>query len=258
MLTANESWGSKRERIIGLYNRAGRGSTKRPTAIPECEAERRTRESHPNRVDEQPRCEWKDGRMNIAAETVTVVLENPTDWAGPAVGIIGVVLGSLMGLAGIRWQHDAQRAYDVRKLCAVFIHDGEFIRDGYLGSANVMLVSEVAPFLRGLRAKSDEMIRTQRHLELIADPRVDVTANRYWLACDHYVDVAEHHYKLRAKPTREALVEANSNWRESRDALIEELKPRPRRGGKKPGRIRSWVARRRTMAFLKTVTKLET
>lgn len=195
--------------------------------------------------------------MNIHLETVTVVVESAPDWTGPTVGIIGVVLGSVMGLAGIRWQHDAQRAYDVRKLCAVFIHDGEAIHDGYLSKANGMLASEVRPFLQGLRDKSDEMTRTQRHLELIANPTIDIAANRYWLACDHYVDIAEKHYERLTKPQRDLLVEANENWIQSRDALIQELKPHPVGGGKKPGRIRSWFARRRAMAFLRTIVKLE-
>lgn len=177
----------------------------------------------------------------MLAETVTVVMENPTDWTGPAVGILGVVLGALMGLQGLRWQHDAQRAYDVRKLCAAFIHDGEIIRDSYLTNADGLLVSDVAPLLRSLRAKSDEMTRTQRQLELIAHRKVDVAAHRYWLASDHYVDVADHHFKLRAKPNREGLTDANLTWITARDCLIQELKPRPSGTERAVSRIRSWI-----------------
>lgn len=187
-------------------------------------------------------------------ETITVLVQGSTDWTGPVVGIVGVVLGALMGLAGIRWQHDAQRAFDVRKLCAAFIHDGEFIRDGYLDNPDGILVTEIPLFLQRLRAKSDDMTRAQRHLELIADMRIDIAANRYWLACDHYVDIAEDHYKRRHKPGRDVLIGANTNWRESRDALIQELKPRPKRGGKKPGRVRTWTSQRRARAFLKSAT----
>lgn len=194
----------------------------------------------------------------VAAETVSVVVENATDWTGPVVGILGVVLGALMGLAGIRWQHDAQRAYDVRKLCATFIHDGEFIRDGYLNNPDGVLVSEVGSLLQGLRTKSDNMVRTQRHLELIADVRIDIAANRYWLACDHYVEIAEQHYKRRIKPNRDVLIEANTNWRESRDSLIRELKPQPKAGWRRPKRVRSWFVRRKVLASLKVATTTET
>lgn len=195
--------------------------------------------------------------MNISSETVTVVVGNAPDLTGAAFGFLGVVVGSLLGLAGVRWQHDAQRSYDVRKLCATFIHDGEAIHDAYLQNSDGMLAAEVPAFLRGLRVKSDEMTRTQRHLELIAETRVDVAAHRYWLASDHYVDIAEHHYKLRAKPTREALAEAQRSWRESRDALINELKPKPGRRVQNPGRIRAWLARRQAAAFLRSLTKTE-
>lgn len=173
----------------------------------------------------------------MLSEAVTVVLENPTDWTGPVVGILGVVLGALMGLAGIRWQHDAQRAYDVRKLCAAFIHDGEQIRDTVRENLGSFRMPDVDTFLHLLRTKSGEMTRMQRQLELVAGRKVDVAAQRYWEASEAFLNITEHYFNRGAQPPDELMSEANATWTEARDELVAELKPRQRQAAR-PGRQR--------------------
>lgn len=164
--------------------------------------------------------------VNITAETLTVVVQATPDWTGPVVGILGVVLGSLMGLSGIRWQHDAQKAYDVRKQCADLISTGENVRNSYLENRNGMVVSEIPAYLEGLAAKIDQMDRIRRHLELIASKKTEERGKAYSEATEKYHEMALLHYKFKNKPTNDDLRYASAGWSAARSKLIAELNPR--------------------------------
>jgi hypothetical protein len=45
----------------------------------------------------------------IPAEIVFITMPASTDFTGPIIGIVGVLIGSAIGFLGIRWQHKAQR-----------------------------------------------------------------------------------------------------------------------------------------------------
>lgn len=165
--------------------------------------------------------------MNITAEVITVVVESPPDWTGPIVGILGVVLGALMGLAGIRWQHDAHRAYDIRKQCAELIAIGENLRNSYLQNRNGMVVTAVPGFLDNLAGKADQMDRILRQLELIAPGKTEKLAKAYSRTADHYQELGLRHYKFKNKPDLNELAAASTAWVTARSELVAALRPGP-------------------------------
>ncbi|WP_445154141.1 hypothetical protein ACTWLI_12500 [Arthrobacter sp. Hor0625] len=158
-----------------------------------------------------------------------MVVESAPDWTGPIVGIIGVVLGSLMGLAGIRWQHDAQRAYDVRKLCAEFIAVVDEIRLMFWSTTeNDLSPLALDDVLLKMNQATGQINLIRRHLELVAPVQTERLAAAYGLSGDLFIVLFENRFLKTQAVEGAAEAEVEGRWLGSRQALIEHLNPNRR------------------------------
>lgn len=147
------------------------------------------------------------------------------EWGIALVGLAGALLGAVVGFVGLVWQHRAQRSYDVRKMAADFIALGETMRDSYLERSHSLTVQENMVFLEDLGRLSDQMVRIQRLLELVARPREEIAAHEYWMACVAYQEISENRYIRNQVPTSEQLDDASRTWNAARNGLIVTLNP---------------------------------
>ena len=165
----------------------------------------------------------------IPSELIFISMPATTDFTGPLIGIGGVLIGSAIGFFGLRWQQSTQRGYDIRKLGAELIAAGEKICHGYLSKSRGGVDSDDRLFIDRANANHDEMVRLQRHLELIAPGNVFVAVEDFVLNSSQFHLYAYSHYGLDAHPSSDAVDMAFRLWQEARKKLITTLSPRHER-----------------------------
>jgi len=161
-----------------------------------------------------------------AAETVTVVLQTPTDFTGPLIGILGVLIGSAFAFISLRWQHKAQQNYDVRKKCADLISIGDTIAVGYLERFSGFFEFDEAAILSANEGRVEEMRRILQHLQLIATPKLQVRAQEYVNAADNFAAVTLLESKTKRKGRQESLTRMQKQWWSAREHLVNALRPK--------------------------------
>jgi hypothetical protein len=156
----------------------------------------------------------------IPAEIVFITMPATTDFTGPIIGIGGVLLGSLAAFLGIRYQLRQQRLYDIRRLAANLIAAGEELRDAYLAKKDARIdVPTMPAWLALMDAKSDEMFRLLRHLELLSSTNASDAAEAYVAASSPYGKYAHSLYGEGHKPNAELIASTYTDWNEARDAF---------------------------------------
>lgn len=157
----------------------------------------------------------------IPAEIVFITMPASTDFTGPIIGIVGVLIGSAIGFLGLRWQHKAQREYDIRKIAANLLAAGEELRDDYNDKKSSGLrTSDMDKVLGTADAKLNEMYRHHRHLELVAEPKVAVAAETYLEASAMYQTYTRSLYGTGQKPSDDTAVKTYERWNEAKEDLL--------------------------------------
>lgn len=164
--------------------------------------------------------------MNLApAELVFVTMTSTPDLTGPFIGIGGVVLGSLAAFLSLRHQLRQQRLYDLMKLCANLIAAGEELRDDYLAKKDTRIdVLTMPAWLSLMEAKKDEMLRIQRHAELLAKEKLADAAEDYVGATVPYLNYSHALYGSGRTPDDNLLAKTYESWEEARQAFLDVLK----------------------------------
>lgn len=155
------------------------------------------------------------------AEIVFITMPASTDFSGPIIGIAGVLIGSAIGFLGLWWQHNAQRAYDIRKIAANLLAAGEELRDDYVDTKrSARRITEMDRILRAADAKLNEMFRHHRHLELVAKPDVADAAKTYLGASAVYHKYTRSLYGDGKKPSDDTAAKSDDSWNEAQAELI--------------------------------------
>lgn len=106
------------------------------------------------------------------------------EWSVALVGLAGALLGAVVGLMGLWWQHSAQRQHEVKQKCASLIFLGEQVRqelDKPMPFRKGVRVGEVDPFPKSpVEGLHNEMTAILRFLELAAKPKTYWLAYGYW------------------------------------------------------------------------------
>lgn len=153
-------------------------------------------------------------------EIVFVTMPATTDFTGPIIGIVGVLIGSAIGFSGLWWQHNAQRRYDIRKIAANLLAAGEELRDDY-GDAknNGRRLAQMDKILAAADTKLNEMYRHQRHLELVAKPNVADAAETYLAASGVYHKYTRSLFGDGSQPSDAAVDESYGSWNQASATL---------------------------------------
>lgn len=168
------------------------------------------------------------------AEIVFITMPSSTDFTGPIIGILGVLIGSAFGIYGLRWQHQAQREYDIRKIAANLLAAGEEIRDDYMDMKDreAVRTTDMERVLGAADAGLNEMYRHHRHLELVAEPKVADAAETYLEASAVYHKYTRSLYGDGAKPSDETAAKSYAAWNEAKAGLVALLNKKRVKDGK--------------------------
>lgn len=159
-----------------------------------------------------------------ALELTTIIVHSPTDFTGPLIGIGGVLIGSFLGFWGLRWQHTAQKQYDLRKLAAELLARGEELKEAYVEKRNGGV--EVRPFVAMLGDRASRMMLIQRHLELMAPRHIHEMGDSYCTASKRYAELGFQHHGLNKRPDEKVMEAADAEWSAARENFISAVKSR--------------------------------
>jgi len=191
----------------------------------------------------------------ISTETITVIAQSAPDFTGTAVGLLGVVLGSLLGLAGLRWQQDANQMHIIREKASQLLIMGGTIQQGYDIAANTTRHDDPStngPSAGDLARLTEKMISIVAYVELVADHKTQVVFRYFQQASE---DMQRVHAILAAGgPHGEpGWSYYTNNWINARSDLVKHLTKD--KAGARMARRASWQSRRAAKRFDKDQRK---
>lgn len=139
-----------------------------------------------------------------SADTITVIAQSAPDVTGPLVGIVGVALGSLLGLAGLRWQQKANVMHDIRKNVAELLVNGQTIWlafDSVANPARGENTHEVADTAKAAR----RMRELVAYIELVAEVKT-------FRACEYFRTTCETMQAVHAMKVADPAAEFHPGW----------------------------------------------